>query len=131
MGDLSRVGVSGPLEPFASGFAAELCRVGYLPVSARFQLQLMAHVSRWLQADGLDASGLTTDAVERFMAARRAAGYTNYVTDRAMAPLLGYLRVLGQAHDAVLVVDEFDRQLDPALEGRWSPRQATEDGLLV
>ena len=29
------------------------------------------------------------------MAERRAAGYTNYVTARAMAPLLGYLRGLG------------------------------------
>ena len=29
------------------------------------------------------------------MAARRAAGYTNYLTPKALAPLLGYLRVLG------------------------------------
>lgn len=91
------VRVSGPLEPFAAGFAAELASVGYSPVAASFQLQLMAHASRWLDGERLGAGGLTVEAVERFIAARRAAGSTNYVTDRAMAPLLGYLRGLGVA----------------------------------
>jgi len=36
-----------------------------------------------------------SDVVEPFLVARRAAGYTNYVTARAVAPLLGYLRGLG------------------------------------
>jgi integrase len=40
---------------------------------------------------------LTSEVVERFLAERRAAGYTSYVTARAMAPLLGYLRGLGVA----------------------------------
>jgi len=88
------------LEPFASGFAAELRELGYRPVSAAFQLQLMAHASRWLDANDLEASALSVDAV-RFLAARRAAGYTNYVTVRAIAPLLGYLRGIGVAPEAV------------------------------
>jgi hypothetical protein len=29
MADVSRVGVSGPLEPFAAGFVAELSRQGF------------------------------------------------------------------------------------------------------
>ena len=33
--------------------------------------------------------------VEEFVAARRAAGYVNYVTPRALAALLGYLRAVG------------------------------------
>jgi len=85
------------LEPFAAGFAAELGRVGYSPVAASFQLQLMAHASRWLEANGLDAGALSAGTVGRFLAARRAAGYTNYLSGRAMAPLLGYLRGLGAA----------------------------------
>ncbi len=97
MHDPSRVRVSGPLEVFASGFAAELVRVGYRRVPIVFQLQLMAHASRWLQRERLGADALTTDVVERFLAERRAAGYTNYVTVRAMAPLLSYLRELGVA----------------------------------
>jgi len=91
------VRLSGPLEPFAPGFAAELASVGYSPVAASFQMQLMAHASRWLDGEGLDGGGLTVETVARFMAARRAVGYTNYVTDRAMASLLGYLRRLGVA----------------------------------
>src|SRR4051812_14816654 len=95
MHDPSRVRVSGPLEVFAEGFAAELARLGYRRTPATFQLQLMAHASRWLQGEGLGAGELTSEVVERFLAERRAAGYTNYVTARAMAPLLGYLRGLG------------------------------------
>lgn len=97
MHDPSRVRVSGPLEVFASGFAAELARLGYRRVPVVFQLQLMAHASRWLEREGIGAGELTSDVVERFLAERRAAGYTNYVTARAMAPLLGYLRGLGVA----------------------------------
>jgi integrase/recombinase XerD len=87
----------GPLGVFSSGFAAELARLGYRQVPVVFQLQLMAHASRWLGREGLGADGLTSRVVERFLAERRAAGYTNYVTARAMAPLLGYLRGLGVA----------------------------------
>jgi integrase/recombinase XerD len=110
MHDPLRVGVSGPLEVFAAGFAAELARLGYRRTPATFQLQLMAHASRWLDGEGLGADGLTSEVVERFLAERRAAGYTNYVTARAMAPLLGYLRGLGVApaaapHGAVGAVE--------------------------
>ena len=97
MHDPSRVRVLGPLEVFASGFAAELARLGYRRVPIVFQLQLMAHASRWLRREGLGVDELTSEVVERFLAERRAAGYTNYVTGRAMAPLLGYLRGLGIA----------------------------------
>jgi integrase/recombinase XerD len=97
MHDPSRVRVLGPLEVFASGFAAELARLGYRRVPIVFQLQSMAHASRWLQREGLGADELTSEVVERLLAERRAAGYTNYVTARAMAPLLGYLRGLGIA----------------------------------
>lgn len=94
MHDPSSVRVSGPLEPYAPGFAIELVGVGYTSVSATFQLQLLAHLSRWLEAEGLDAHGLSQAAVERFLAARRAAGYTNYRTAKALRPLLEYLRRL-------------------------------------
>ena len=53
MMDPSRVRVRGPLEVFAPGFAAELGRVGYRRVPVVFQLQLMAHASRWLESEGV------------------------------------------------------------------------------
>jgi integrase/recombinase XerD len=101
MRDPSRVRVTGPLELDAPGFAGELARQGYTPNSAAVQLQLMAHVSRWLAARGRDAAALDGEAVEGFLAARRAAGYTMFVSGRAMVPLLGYLRAVGAAPAAV------------------------------
>ena len=89
--------MTGPLEPQASGFAAELSRQGYTPVSAAFQLQLMAHLSRWLASENLESRGLSAVVVERFLDARRAAGYTNYRSIKALRPLLEYLHGLGAA----------------------------------
>jgi site-specific recombinase XerD len=95
MSDLSRVRVTGPFEPYVSGFIAELAERGYTPVSAAHQLRLMAHVSRWLAGRGLGSDDLSSTGVDEFMAARRAAGYSNFVTPRALAALLEYLRGLG------------------------------------
>ena len=95
MHDPSRVRISGPLEPFAAGFAAELERLGYRRTPATFQLQFMAHASRWLDRERLGPAGLMGEVVERFLEERRVAGYRDRVTWRAMAPLLGYLRGLG------------------------------------
>ena len=64
--------MTGPLQPYAAGFVAELARLGYTNGSACGQMFLMAHVSRWLAGEGLDAGELTPGAAERFLAARRA-----------------------------------------------------------
>ena len=48
----SRVRVIGPLEPYAIGFRRELSQQGYTAHSTSFQLQLMAHASRWLESRG-------------------------------------------------------------------------------
>ncbi len=57
MGNPSRVRVGGPLEPYANGFRRTLAGQGYLANSASYQLQLMAHVSRWLASRGLGSVG--------------------------------------------------------------------------
>jgi integrase/recombinase XerD len=82
------------------GSLGELSRLGYTSGSACGQMFLMAHVSRWLAGEGLDAGGLTAEAAGRFLAARRAAGYAQLLSPKAMAPLLGYLRRLGAAPEA-------------------------------
>ncbi len=97
MANPSRVRVPGSLEPFAAGFASELLRQGYTSDSACQQMYLMAFLSRWLAGEGLNAGGLSATEVERFVGARRAAGYTNPLTSRAMRPLLTYLHKLGVA----------------------------------
>jgi integrase/recombinase XerD len=65
----------GLLEQYAPGFVAELARLGYTPSSASCQMFVMAHLSRWLASERLDAAGLTPQVAGRFLAARRAAGY--------------------------------------------------------
>jgi integrase/recombinase XerD len=94
------VRMTGPLAPYASGLAGELARLGFTELSARCQLGLAAHLSRWLAAAGLGTDALTGLRVEEYLAARRAAGYTAYLTPKALAPLLGYLRGLGVAPQA-------------------------------
>jgi len=95
MTDLSRVRVTGPLAPFAAGFAAELVAEGYTSQPAALQLRLMAHVSRWLMAEGKDGSALNAAMVEAFAISRRAAGYSTHVVGGSLRPLLAYLRGLG------------------------------------
>jgi site-specific recombinase XerC len=95
MGGALRVRMSGPLQEYASGFAAELAGLGYTAGSAGAQMLVVSHLSRWLAAEGLEAGGLTPPVAERFLADRRAAGYTRHVSPKALALLLGYLRRLG------------------------------------
>jgi integrase/recombinase XerD len=97
MSDPSRTVVLGPLSPFAEGFVVELSARGYTVGSAHQQMCLMAHVSRWLAAEGLAPGELSPVVVERFFAARRAAGYSSLLSSRALDSLLAYLRGLGVA----------------------------------
>lgn len=102
-GDPARVGVTGPLEGYALGFGAELSRVGYTAHSTADQLRVLAHLSRWLAAEGLGAADLTPAVGDAFLAARRSAGYTLWLSPKALAPLLEYLRAIGAAPPAPAV----------------------------
>jgi integrase/recombinase XerD len=103
MRDPSRVRVCGPLEPYASGFAGELVRVGYTRDATAGHLRLAAELSCWLAGKGLDAAGLTVPVVEDFFAGRRAAGQVTLRSPRALQPLLEYLRERGVTPPAVLI----------------------------
>jgi integrase/recombinase XerD len=93
--DPLRVRVSGPLEPFAPGFIAELGHLGYARVSVVAQMQLVAHLSRWMAAEAVVVGELTPERVDRFVKARRAAGYRHFLMPSSLAPLLGYLHGVG------------------------------------
>src|ERR1700682_3963962 len=95
MGNPDRVRVTGPLGAFNSGFAAELVRLGYRPNAVACQLQLMAHLSRWMAGRGLTADELTALILAEFLTARRDAGYRQWLSTKALSPLLAYLRGLG------------------------------------
>lgn len=94
-GDPSKVRVVGPLEPWVSGFASELRKAGYTEHATADQLRVFAHVSRWLDERRLGVEDLTPAACERFLSARRRAGYTLWLSPKALAPMLDYLRGLG------------------------------------
>src|ERR1035438_6604939 len=95
MRDPSRTAVLGPLAPFADGFVVELSALGYTAGSAVQQMCLMAHLSRWLDAEWLEPGALSPMVVGRFFVARQAAGYTSLLSSRALDSLLSYLRRLG------------------------------------
>jgi integrase/recombinase XerD len=101
MNALYGVRMVGPLAPHAQGFAEELARLGFTTFSARGQLGMAVCLSRWLSEAGLDLVALTDAAVDSFLAVRRAAGYTAYLTPKALRPLLGYLRGVGVVPDAM------------------------------
>ena len=69
--------------------------MGYRSNAVCDQLRLMAHVSRWLEASALGSEDLSPARVEEFLVHRRGAGYTLWLSTKAMVPMLGYLRRLG------------------------------------
>jgi site-specific recombinase XerD len=58
-------------------------------------MYLMAHLSRWLTGTDLDPHKLSMTEVERFLTARRRAGYTQYLSAKAMQPMVASLREQG------------------------------------
>jgi integrase/recombinase XerD len=118
--------VEGPLEAYAEGFRAELLRLGHTPLTAAGQVRLMAHLSRWLAREGLDVAGLTPERVDAYFAERRAAGYANERTSRALRPLVGYLRRVGAGVGHTRAVPDTPVE---ALLARYAGYLATERGL--
>jgi integrase/recombinase XerD len=103
--DPLRVVVAGPLAAYAAGFCAELERQGYAAQPASELAQLMAHVSRWLDGQGLMPEELTEEVADRFLADRRGK-YRKFRTRRGLAPLLTYLRRIGVVPSAEQAVQD-------------------------
>lgn len=96
-----RVLVSGPLARFADGFRVDLIERGYSLWRAQEQLYLLAHVSRWMETEGLELAGLTPATLERYFVWRRREGYRKSLSPLSLRRLLGYLDGRG-----VLPVDD-------------------------
>jgi site-specific recombinase XerC len=118
--------VTGPLAQYAEGFREELCGQGYTQGSAAHQIHLMAHLSRWLEAQDLGPAALDECLISQFVAARRAGGYAALRSAKALAPLLGYLRGLGAAAVPLLLEPQADGD---RLIGRFAEYLAWERGL--
>jgi site-specific recombinase XerD len=106
MKDPSHVRVNGPLSLYADGFRAELARLGYTPLSAANLVRLMAHLSRWMASEGIEAGGLSPELAVEFLGARRSAGYSCWLSGRGLEPLLRFLRGEGAAPEPAPVSPE-------------------------
>jgi site-specific recombinase XerD len=91
------------LEPHIAGFAEELVRRGYTQSSAGQHVCFLAHLDRWMSAEGIGLGQLSGPVIDRYLDQRRAAGYVEYRSLKALRPLLDYLAPLG-----VLPVEEPD-----------------------
>jgi integrase/recombinase XerD len=87
--------VRGPLEPHVAGFAEVVLRQGYTRSSAERQACFIAHLDRWMQAADVGLGDLRGQVLELYLAARRAAGYRDFRSVKALRPLLDYLAPLG------------------------------------
>ena len=87
--------VGGPLAPYVDGFATGLLGQGYTRSSAEQHVGFVAHLDRWLLAEGLGVEDLSGPTIERYLLQRRAAGYAEYTSMKAVQPLRAFLAPLG------------------------------------
>ncbi len=92
---VARVRVTGPLTPFAPMLKARLGERGYTPLSTVIVMRLVAHLSRWLDANALGVADLTGGQVERYIAARRAGGRTSALSACSLDSVLAMLAGAG------------------------------------
>ena len=93
--DLSNVKVTGPLVRYVDGFVATLEGDGYRRDSVCHHVELLAHVSRWLDELELGAINFTSTRVEEFLRSRKTEGCYRLLSGKGVAPLLDYLRTTG------------------------------------
>ncbi|MBW2735465.1 MAG: tyrosine-type recombinase/integrase [Deltaproteobacteria bacterium] len=87
--------ISGPLSDFVSNVYRHMRSEGYAVLSAAHALNMMAHLSRWMQEHGLSVAELQPDRIEEFFRHRRNIGYTNFTSAQAMEPIVRALQRSG------------------------------------
>lgn len=89
--DPSRVRVSGPLARHAMTLGDQLLLAGYPPERVVRHVQLLAQLSRWMEARGVGEAELSEERLSEFLDARRAAGYWGKLSVRWLVKLLGLI----------------------------------------
>lgn len=107
--------VSGPLAPHAAGFERWLLEHGFARSAVGNRLWQFAHLSRWMEREGLAPGELTVERVEEFVAAHRSAGFVTFSSVASMRLPVAYLRGIGAAPLVPVVVA--DGALDVLLGG--------------
>ena len=116
-GKVAAVRVPGPLAPYADRFECDLVERGYAAKTRATHLQVMSHVSRWLQSHQLGVEDLSRERVEQYLDWRRGCGYQGFCSRRGLRPLLATLGSLGLLPDEApatridVLLGGFDRYL--------------------
>ena len=89
------------LAQYADGFVAWLGRLGYSPKTCEAQVALLRHLARWLAQQGVPLSGLSSEVAGEYAGVRRER--VQLRSERALRPVLSYLRELGAVPPATVV----------------------------
>ena len=127
MGRPTGARVFGPLQPFVHGFLMELIELGYSWTVQVNRLRLMAELSAWMTAEGIEPAELTVSLIAGFVAPFRACGpKREWFSSTSERQLVDYLRRVG-------LVPEPERAVvsDPVelLVGRFVEYLVRERGL--
>ncbi len=95
MGGYPKTQISGPLSDFVSSVYRDMRSEGYAVLSAAHNLNMVAHLSRWMEKRGLALAELRPDLIEEFFEHRRGVGYTNFTSPQSMEPVVRSLRRSG------------------------------------
>ena len=96
-----RAGVPG-LAEYADGFVAWLGGLGYSPRTCEAQVALLRHLAGWLAQQGVPLAGLSSEVACEYAAVRRDRAQLR--SERALRPVLSFLRELGAVPPATVVV---------------------------
>lgn len=106
----SRVG--GPLYPFASGLLVELLERGYEWTAVHARMRLMAELSAWIAACGVEPEELTASLVEGFLEAARVSErgkqWCSPTSERQLVDYLCRVGLMGVA-EVPVVTDPVER----------------------
>ena len=94
---------------------------GYSPRTCEAQVALLRHLGHWLADQDLPLSGLSSEVAGEYAAARR--GRAQLRSERALRPVLSYLRELGAVPPAAAVVPHEPVDLLLARFGGWLSRE--------
>lgn len=103
--------VRGPLEPLARGFLLWLIELGYSWTAQTARLRLLAELSSWMAARGVEAGELTAPLMTGFLdGARGSCPGAQWCSPTSERQVLAYLRGLGlvAATEALVLTDPVD-----------------------
>lgn len=109
------------LVEYADGFVAWLARLGYSPRTCEAQVALLRHLASWLAERGVPLSGLSGEVAGEYAAVRRERSQLR--SERALRPVLSYLRELGAVPAAAAVVPQEPVDVLLARFGGWLSRE--------